>query len=60
MMYVTMDNNMTLNNLIDILEKMVPDRIPREKLEDFDLGKLVGNIEIIDYIKSLTNNKEGK
>jgi hypothetical protein len=59
-MYVTMDNNMTLNNLIDILEKMVPDRIPREKLEDFDLGKLVGNIEIIDYIKSLTNNKEGK
>jgi hypothetical protein len=51
---------MTLNNLIDILEKMVPDRIPREKLEDFDLGKLVGNIEIIDYIKSLTNNKEGK
>jgi hypothetical protein len=48
---------MDIHKLIEKLEEMVPDVIPREELRKFELGKLAGKIEILDYIKKLIQEK---
>lgn len=47
---------MDINILIEKLEEIIQDKFPRERIDDFEQGKMVGKLEILQYIKNL---KEG-
>jgi hypothetical protein len=41
-----------LDRLIEELEERWPDAAPRQETSPFNLGRLSGSMEVIDYIKS--------
>lgn len=43
-----------ISALVLYLEQVIQDRVPREKLSEFDLGKLVGQVQLLDMIKGLS------
>lgn len=47
---------MEISKLIEVLNKHIPDRCPRFKLNDFEYGKMAGKLELLDLIKELETN----
>jgi hypothetical protein len=47
--------NVDLDRLIYELDERWPDRAPRTEVDSFQLGRIVGALEVIDYIKSKRN-----
>lgn len=43
---------MNLQDLIKELEKIVPDKFPRENIQGYEQGVIAGKLAIIDYLKS--------
>lgn len=54
------------DRLIEVLQIDFPDKLPRQQLNDFELGKLVGHQELIDKLifeqkytrKEITDDEE--
>jgi hypothetical protein len=44
-----------LDRLIDELDERWPDKAPRNNRDQFQLGLLIGALEVIDYIKAKRN-----
>ena len=39
-------------SLVEKLEEMFPDRCPTKPIENFELGKLAGRVEVIAFLRS--------
>lgn len=48
---------MNLNKLLEELRELVPDRFPREKLDEYEQGVIAGKLAIIDYIEKIIKNE---
>ena len=47
--------DVSLDRLIDELDERWPDRTPRTEISSFDLGRLAGALDVIDFIKAKRN-----
>lgn len=47
--------DVSLDRLIDELNERWPDRTPRTEISSFDLGRLAGALDVIDFIKAKRN-----
>jgi hypothetical protein len=47
--------DVSLDRLIEELTDRWPDRTPRIEISSFDLGRLAGAMEVIDFIKAKRN-----
>jgi hypothetical protein len=44
--------------LIKFLEETYPDTIPRQELTPFEMGKLVGQRDVVEHLKSLYEQED--
>jgi hypothetical protein len=48
-------SNNIIEEIITLLEARYPNRLPKEEVDKFSMGLLVGHQEVIDFIKDYLN-----